>query len=71
MAGASDQTASAHVQSAILHSGLVRKASQACVQDDGRFGYAVARSFLFLLLVLLLCLAEAAWGRAGAKERVR
>jgi hypothetical protein len=66
MARASDQTASAHVQSAILHFGLVRKASQACVQDDGRFGYAVARSFLFLLLVLLLCFQRR---RVGEQEQ--
>jgi hypothetical protein len=31
------RTASAHGESAILHSGLVRKASQASVQDEGRF----------------------------------
>jgi len=36
MARTSHQTTSAHVQSAILHYGLVRKASQASVQDDGR-----------------------------------
>ena len=66
MARAFHQTASAHGESAILHSGLVRKASQACVQNDGRFGYAVARSFLFLLLVLLLCFQRR---RGGEQEQ--
>ena len=37
MARTSHQTASTHVQSAMLHSGLVRKASQASVQNDGVF----------------------------------
>ena len=35
MASTFHQTASAHGESAILHYGLVRKASQASVQDDG------------------------------------
>ena len=44
MARASRQTASAHGESAILHYGLVRKASQASVQDDGLLFFQSATS---------------------------